>query len=51
MFFLQKWTRYWAVVDNDDLCLYDFTYQEVSPSILAVQMTVFLFSNDIVFIE
>ncbi|CAM0135061.1 unnamed protein product [Umbelopsis sp. WA50703] len=25
---LPKWIRYWAVVDTDDLILYDFTYQE-----------------------
>ena len=26
---LPQWIRYWAVVENDDLFLYDFTYHEV----------------------
>ncbi|KAI9279901.1 hypothetical protein BC943DRAFT_383369 [Umbelopsis sp. AD052] len=35
---IPKWTRYWAVVDNDDLCLYDFTYQEKKPALAVINL-------------
>lgn len=35
---LPKWIRYWAVVDNDDLMLYDFTYQEDKEPIAIINL-------------
>ncbi|CAO3687953.1 unnamed protein product [Umbelopsis ramanniana] len=35
---IPKWTRYWAVIDNDDLCLYDFTYQEEKPALAIINL-------------